>query len=68
MNEGGDAMICGLTAFCYKIWKAGDKLTLSTQSLIITLPKKGNSRLCQTSCTALSDRSPEQGNAKILFS
>ena len=40
-------MIDVLTEICNRIWKAGEWPTLWTQSLIITLPKKGNLQLCQ---------------------
>ncbi|PIK43798.1 endonuclease-reverse transcriptase [Apostichopus japonicus] len=36
-----------LTRICNKIWQTGDWPTLWTQSLIITLPKKGNLQQCQ---------------------
>ena len=32
---------------CNRIWRTGDRPTPWTQSLIITLPKKGNLQLCQ---------------------
>ena len=40
-------MIDILTAICNKIWKTGEWPTTWTQSLVITLPKKGNLQLCQ---------------------
>ena len=42
VQAGGEAMIYILTTICYKIWKTGEWLTSWTQSLVITLPKKGN--------------------------
>ena len=36
-----------LTEICYRIWRTGEWPTPWTQSLIITLPKKGNLQLCQ---------------------
>ena len=36
-----------LTEICNRIWRTGEWPTPLTQSLIITLPKKGNSQLCQ---------------------
>ena len=36
-----------LTEICNRIWKTGEWPTPWTQSLIITLPKKGNLQLCQ---------------------
>ena len=40
-------MIDILTAICNKIWKTGEWPTTWTQSLVITLPKKGKLQLCQ---------------------
>ena len=40
-------MIDILTTICNKIWKTGEWPTMWTQSLVITLPKKGNLQLCQ---------------------
>ena len=47
VQAGGEAMIDILTAICNKIWKTGEWPTTWTQSLVITLPKKGNLQLCQ---------------------
>ena len=35
------------TEMCYRIWRTGEWPTPWTQLLIITIPKKGNSQLCQ---------------------
>ena len=43
----GEAMIDMLLNICNKIWQTGEWPTPWTQSLIITLPKKGNLQLCQ---------------------
>ena len=40
-------MVDVLTEICNRIWKTGESPTPWTQSLIITLPKKGNLQLCQ---------------------
>ena len=40
-------MIDMLLIVCKKIWQTGEWPTPWTQSLIITLPKKGNLQLCQ---------------------
>ena len=40
-----------LTEICNRIWRTGEWLTPWTQSLIITLPKKGNLQLCQNDRT-----------------
>ena len=47
VQAGGEAMIDILTSICNTIWKTGEWPTTWTQSLVITLPKKGNLRLCQ---------------------
>ena len=39
--------IDALTEICYRIWRTGEWPSPWTQSLIITLPKKGNLQLCQ---------------------
>ena len=44
--EGGD-VITALTKICNKIWQTGEWPTPWTQSLVITLPKKGNLQQCQ---------------------
>ena len=46
VQAGGEAMIDILTAIYNKIWKTGEWPTTWTQSLVITLPKKGNLQLC----------------------
>ena len=46
VQAGGEAMII-LTTICNKIWKIGEWPTTWTQSLVTTLPKKGNLQLCQ---------------------
>ena len=40
-------MITTLTTICNKIWQTGEWPTPWTQSLIITLPKKGNLQMCK---------------------
>ena len=41
-QAGGEDVITTLTTICNKIWQSGIWPTLWTQSLVITLPKKGN--------------------------
>ena len=43
----GEVMIDVLTTICNSIWKNGEWPQVWTQSLIITIPKKGNLQLCQ---------------------
>ena len=47
VQAGGEIMIDILTENCSRIWRTGEWPTPWTQSLIITLPKKGNLQLCQ---------------------
>ena len=47
VQAGREAMIDILSTICNKIWKTGEWPTTRTQSLAITLPKKGNLQLCQ---------------------
>ena len=42
VQAGGECMIDILTSICNKIWKTEEWPTTWTQSLVITLPKKGN--------------------------
>ena len=46
-QAGGEDVITALTTICNKIWQTGKWPTLWTQSLVITLPKKGNLQQCQ---------------------
>ena len=47
VQAGRETMIDVLTEICNRIWRTGEWPTPWTQSLIITLPKKGNLQLCQ---------------------
>ena len=47
VQAGGETMVYVLTQICNRIWRTGELPTPWTQSLIITLPKKGNLQLCQ---------------------
>ena len=47
VQEGGDDIITALTTICNKIWQTRKWPTPWTQSLVITLPKKGNLQQCQ---------------------
>ena len=47
VQAGGETIIDVITEICSRIWRPGEWLTPWTQSLIITLPKKGNVQLCQ---------------------
>ena len=47
VQAGGEYVITALTTICNKIWLTGERPTPWTQSLVITLPKKGNPQHCQ---------------------
>ena len=47
VQAGGEHVITALTTTCNKIWQTGEWPTPWTQSLVITLPKKGNLQQCQ---------------------
>ena len=47
VQAGGETMVDVLTEICNRIWRTGEWPTPWTQSLIMTLPKKGNLQLCQ---------------------
>ena len=50
LQAGGETMIDVLLNICNKIWRTGERHTPWTQSLVITLPKKGNLLQCQNYC------------------
>ena len=47
VQAGGEDVITALTTICNKIWQTGEWPTPWTQSLVITLSKKGNLQQCQ---------------------
>ena len=47
VQAGGEDVITALTTICMKIWQTREWPTPWTQSLVITLPKKGNLQQCQ---------------------
>ena len=66
-QAGGEAMTDILTAVCNKIWKSGEWPTTWTQSLVITLPKKGNLQLCQNYKTISLISHPSKVMLKIIL-
>ena len=53
VQAGGETMIDVLSEICNRTWRTGEWPTLWTQSVIITLPKKGNLQLCQNYRTTI---------------
>ena len=47
VQAGGEDVITTLTTICNKIWQTEEWPTPWIQSLVITLPKKGNLQQCQ---------------------
>ena len=67
VQAGGEAMIDILTTFCNKIWKTGKWSTTWTQSLVITLPKKGNLQPCQNYRTISLISHPSKVMLKMIL-
>ena len=67
VQAGGEAMIDILTAICNKIWRTGEWPTTWTQSLVNTLPKKGNLQLCQNYRTISLISHPSMVMLKIIL-
>ena len=67
VQAGGEVMIDMLLIICNKIWQTGEWPTPWTQSLIITLPKKGNLQLCQNCRTISLISHPSKGMLRILL-
>ena len=67
VQAGGEAMVDILTTICNKIWKTGEWPTTWTQSVVITLPKKGNLQLCQNYRTISLISHPSKVMLKIIL-
>ena len=67
VQAGGEAMISALLTICNKIWQTEEWPTPWTQSLIITLPKKGNLQLCQNYRTISLISHPSKVMLNILL-
>ena len=67
VQAGGEAMRDMLIIVCNKIWQTGEWPKPRTQSLIITLPKKGNTQLCQTYRTISLISHPSKVMLRILL-
>ena len=67
VHAGGEAMVSALTTICNKIWQTGEWPTPWTQSLIITIPKKGNLQLCQNYRTISLISHPSKVMLKVIL-
>ena len=67
VKAGGDSTIDMLHLICNKIWQTGEWPKPWTQSLVITLPKKGNLQLCQNYRTISLISHPSKVMLKIIL-
>ena len=67
VQVGGKDVITVLTTICNKIWQTGEWPTPWTQSLVITLPKKGNLQQCQNYRTISLINHPSKVMLKIIL-
>ena len=66
VQAGGEDVITAFTTICNKIWQTGGWPTPWTQSLVITLPKKGNLQQCQNYRTISLISHPSKVTLKII--
>ena len=66
VQAGGEDVISALTTICNKIWQNGEWPTPWKQSLVITLPKKGNLLQCQNYRTISLISYPSKVMLKII--
>ena len=67
VQAGGEDVITALTTICSKIWQTGEWPTPLTQSLVITLPRKGNLQQCQYYRTVSLICQPSKVMLKIIL-
>ena len=67
VQAGGEDVITTLTTIRNKIWQTGEWPKLWTQSLVITLPKKGNLQQCQNYQTLSLISHPSKVMLKIIL-
>ena len=67
VQAGGEAVITVPMTICNKIWQAREWPTPWTQSLVITLPKKGNMQQCQNYRTISLISHPSKVMLKIIL-
>ena len=63
----GEDVITALTTICNKIWQTGEWPTPWTQSLVITLTKKGSLQQCQNYRTISLISHPSKAMLKIIL-
>ena len=66
-QAGGEDVITALTTICNEIWQTGEWPVPWTQSLVITLPKKGNLQQCQNYRTISLISHPRKVMLKIIL-
>ena len=66
-QAGGEEVITALTTICNKTWQTGERSTPWTQSLVITLPKKGNLQQCQNYRTICLISHPSKVMLKVIL-
>ena len=67
VQAGGEDVITALTTICNKIWQTGEWPTPWTQSLVITLTKKGSLQQCQNYRTISLIGHPSKVMLKIIL-
>ena len=67
VQAGGEDVTTVLTTICYEIWQTGEWLSPWTQSLVITLPEKGNLHQCQNYRTISFISHPSKVMLKIIL-
>ena len=67
VQAGGEDVVTALTTICNKIGQTGEWPTPWTQSLVITLPKKGNLQQCQNYWTISLISHPSKVMLKIIL-
>ena len=67
VQVGGEDVITALMTICNKIWQTEERPTPWTQSLVITLPKKGNLQQCQNYRTISIINHPSKVMLKIIL-
>ena len=67
VQAGKEDVITDLTIICEKIWHTGEWQTPWTQSLVITVPKKGNLQQCQSYRTISLISHPSKVMLKIIL-